>query len=159
MKRITLALLVLISAACTAVVPLQPVKIEGATMMPTLNDGDRVIIDRKFETIERGDIVVFYFPLDDSKKSYIKRIVAVPNDTIEIREGQIVVNGKPLDEPYVDPKYNESQLSMPQVKLTADNYFVVGDNRDNSADSRVWGPLHRRFIYGKYVKKYYAAGS
>ena len=135
---------------------IQPVKVEGVAMSPALNDGDRIIIDRRFEKLERGDIVVFLYP-HDPVKSYIKRIVGLPNETVEVREGEVFVNGQPLQEPYVDPKLNEARRSSPQVRLNADSYYVVGDNRDNSADSRFWGPLSREFIYGRYTHKYYDA--
>ena len=122
-------------------------------MEPALKDGDRITIDRKFEKLERGDIVVFLHP-HDRVKNYISRIIGLPNDTVEIRDGRIVINGTPLDgEPYVDPKNNQSARSLREIKLPEDAYFVMGDNRDNSSDSRLWGPVQRKFIYGKYVKK------
>ena len=126
-------------------------------MEPALKDGDRIIIDRGFEKLERGDIVVFYFPLDQSK-SYIKRIIALPNETVEIRDGVVILNGKTFDEPYLDAKTNQSKRSLMELKVPEDAYFVIGDNRDNSSDSRLWGPVQRKLIYGKYVKKYFAAG-
>lgn len=125
-------------------------------MAPALNDGDRIIIDRWFEHLERGDIVVFLYP-DDPVRSYIKRIVGLPNETVEIREGKVFVNGQPLPEPYIDPKLDQLRNSSPAIRLAADSYYVVGDNRDNSSDSRIWGPLQRKFIYGKYMRKYYDA--
>lgn len=157
MKRFIPVLLVLLSSACAAVIP-QPVKIEGTAMAPALNDGDRVIIDRNFDKIERGDIIIFYYP-EDPARSYIKRVIGLPREKIEIRDGQTFVNGNPIDEPYVDPKRAESKRSLREIELDGDSYFVMGDNRDNSSDSRLWGPLHRKFIYGKYAKKYYSAGS
>ena len=157
MKLLPVFLLLLISIACSAVVQIQPVKVEGVAMQPALNDGDRIIIDRGFEKLERGDIVVFYFPMDQ-RKSYIKRIVGLPGDSVEIREGKTFLNGVLLEEPYVDARYNESHRSMEPRKLEKDNYFVMGDNRDNSSDSRLWGPVERKLIYGKYVKKYFDAG-
>ena len=122
-------------------------------MAPALNDGDRILIERDPETLERGDIVVFLYP-HDPVKSYIKRIVGLPSETVEVREGKVFVNGQLLPEPYVDPKLDESRRDVPEHRLDADSYYVVGDNRDNSADSRIWGPLHRKFIYGKYLRKY-----
>jgi signal peptidase I len=158
MKRpIIPALFVLICATCAAVIPIQPVRVEGTAMEPALKDGDRIIIDRNFEKLERGDIVVFYFR-DDQRKSYINRIVALPGETVEIRDGKIFVAGKTPDEPYVDPKNDQSKRSMTEIKLAGDAYFVMGDNRDNASDSRLWGPVPRKLIYGKYVKKYLAAG-
>ena len=125
-------------------------------MAPALNDGDLIIIDRNPPKFERGDIVIFLYP-DDPVKSYLKRIVALPNETIDIREGKVFINGHPLLEPYIDPELDQSQRSLPPVTLAADSYFVMGDNRDNSSDSRIWGPLQRKFIYGRYTRKYYAA--
>lgn len=156
MKLLSIFLLVLLAVACSAMVQVQPIKVEGTAMAPALNDGDRIIVDRGFEKLERGDIVVFYFPLDQTR-SYIKRIVGLPGETVEIRDGQVFVNHAPLAEPYLDAKYNKSERSLTEVKLAENSYFVMGDNRDNSSDSRFWGPLERKFIYGKYVKKYYAA--
>lgn len=123
-------------------------------MAPALKDGDRILIQRNPDQLQRGDIVLFYFPLDQ-RKSYIKRIVALPNETVEIREGKVLINGRFLEEPYVDPKLNLSMRSLQEIKLSEDSYFVVGDNRDSSADSRIWGPLQRKFIYGKYMRKYF----
>lgn len=159
MKRLSFifGLLLLLCVACSAVIPIQPVKVEGTAMEPALRDGDRIILDRGFEKLERGDIVVFYFPKDQSK-SYIKRIVGLPNETVEIREGEVLINGTLLNEPYIDPKNDQSHRSLSELRLPEGAYFVIGDNRDNSSDSRLWGPLERKFIYGKYVKKYFAAG-
>lgn len=126
-------------------------------MLPALSDGDRIVIERNPQKLERGDIIVFLFP-EDQTKSYIKRIVGLPNEEIEIDEGKVRVNGKPLDEPYVDAKLNLSARSITPLKLDPDNYFVMGDNRDNSSDSRIWGPVKLELIYGKYLKKYFDAG-
>jgi signal peptidase I len=158
MKRspIFLSCLILLTATCSAVVP-QPVKVEGIAMLPTLRDGDKIIIDRNFDKLERGDIVVFYYPMDQ-RKSYLKRIIGLPNEAVEIREGQVFINGTLINEPYIDPNLDLSHRSLEERKLTADQYYVMGDNRDNSSDSRIWGPLDRKFIYGKYVKKYYSSG-
>ena len=123
-------------------------------MLPALKDGDRILIQRNPDHLQRGDIVIYYFPMDQ-RKSYLKRIVALPNETVEIRDGKILINGNLLEEPYVDPKLNLSMRSLPEIKLAEDSYFVVGDNRDASADSRIWGPLQRKFIYGKYLRKYF----
>ena len=134
----------------------QPVKVVGNTMAPALNDGDLIIIDRNPAKLERGDIVIFLYP-DDPVKSYLKRIVGLPNETIDIREGKVFINGQPLVETYVNPEFDQSRRDLEPVTLAADSYFVIGDNRDNSSDSRIWGPLKRSFIYGKYTRKYFAA--
>jgi signal peptidase I len=153
---IILSSLILISAACTTVIPVQPVKVHGTAMLPALSDGDRIVIERNPQKLERGDIIVFLYP-DDQTKSYIKRIVGLPHEVIEVNEGQVLVNGKPLDEPYVDSKFNLSHRSSQPLRLPADNYYVLGDNRDNSSDSRLWGPVKKELIYGKYLKKYFDA--
>jgi signal peptidase I len=158
MKRhpIILACSLLIVAACTSLPAVQPIQVVGTAMAPALNDGDRIVIERNPQKLERGDIVVFLFP-EDQTKSYIKRIVGLPNESIEIRDGVFFVNGTPLDEPYIEAKYNQSQRSVQALTVPEDSYFVAGDNRDNSSDSRIWGPLKRSLIYGKYLKKYYDA--
>ena len=134
----------------------QPVKVEGIAMEPSLKHGDRVFISRDLDRIERSDIVIFYYPADQSK-SFIKRVVGLPNDRVEIREGQLFINGDRVTEPYVDSKNNQSSRSTKEISVPEDNYYVVGDNRDNSNDSRSWGPLPRHFIYGKFASKYYSA--
>ena len=146
----------LLLTACALISPVLPVKVEGEAMRPALNDGDRILIERNPDKLERGDIVLFLYP-DAPVKSYIKRIVGLPNETVDIREGKVFINGQPLAEPYIDPKLDQSQRSLAAIKLDADSYFVIGDNRDNSSDSRFWGPLQKKFIYGKYTRKYYAA--
>src|SRR5271154_1626689 len=106
----------------------QPVKVEGTSMNPLLSDQERIFINKfiyRFEPIERGDVVVFWYPLDRSK-SFIKRVVALPGETIEIRAGNVFVNGKELQEPYVPPSYLDGSSLLPRV-LPANNYFVMGD--------------------------------
>lgn len=123
------------------------VKNEGQAMAPTLNDGDSALVSRRFETIERGDIIAFRFPKDESR-NFLKRVVALPGDRIESIDGRIHVNGAPLAEPYV-AEGNRSADSWGPVVVEADQYFVMGDNRRNSSDSRHWGPVRRDAIWGK----------
>ena len=158
MKLLTTILIsiLLLSSACSTLLRVQPVEVKGVAMLPALGDGDKIIIDRKFDTLQRGDIVIFLFPQDQTK-SYLKRIIGLPHDVVEIREATVLVNGSVLDEPYIDPKFNQRIRSCAPVKLAEDHYYVLGDNRDNSSDSRIWGPLERKFIYGRYVKKYFEA--
>jgi len=134
----------------------QPVKVEGTSMAPLLSDQERIFINKfvyRFEPIERGDVVVFWYPLDRSK-SFIKRVVGLPGDSVEIRAGRLYVNGKELMEPYVPPNYLDG-ASYPPLTLPEDNFFVMGDHRDSSNDSRVFGPVSRQFIYGKAVFAYW----
>ena len=135
---------------------IQPIKIQGIAMSPTLNDGDLVVITTRFENLQRADIVLFHYPQDPAK-SYFKRIIGLPGEVIEISEGRVSINGKSLVEAYVNPANNLSSRSFGKISLSTDSFFVMGDNRDNSNDSRAWGPLPRSFIYGKFVSKYHAA--
>jgi len=136
----------------------QPVKVEGTSMMPVLTDNERIFINKftyRFGVgnIERGDLVVFFFPLDRSK-SYIKRVIGLPGDTVQIDHGAVFVNGEPLDEPYVPEEFRDRQ-SMAAITVQADNYFVLGDHRSSSNDSRAWGTVRRSDIYGKAVFVYW----
>src|ERR1700719_2530186 len=130
----------------------QPVKVEGTSMAPLLSDQERIFINKfvyRFEPIERGDVVVFWYPLDRSK-SFIKRVVALPGETVELRGGRLYVGGRELMEPYVPANYLDG-ASYPPLTIPADSFFVMGDHRDSSNDSRVFGPVARQFIYGKAV--------
>jgi signal peptidase I len=122
-------------------------------MLPGLKDGEQAIFSRKFDGLERGDIVVFHYPAEPSK-SYIKRIVGLPNEALEIRAGKVLINQQSISEPYIEARLNVSVRPYGPLNIPADNYFVMGDNRDNSNDSRIWGPLPRKFIYGRFVRKY-----
>jgi signal peptidase I len=150
-------LLVLIAAGCSPLLKIQPVKVEGTAMLPALSDGDRIIVERDFDKLERGDIVLFYNP-DDHRGRYIKRVIGLPNEVIEIREGTVMINGVTLPEPYIESRLNLAHRSTDKIQLPADRYFVMGDNRDNSADSRIFGPIDRQLIYARYMRKYYNAG-
>jgi len=134
----------------------RPVKVEGTSMTPLLSDQERIFINKfvyRFEPIERGDVVVFWYPLDRSK-SFIKRVVALPGEMVEIRQGRVYVNGKRLEEPYVPPQFADSNSYSP-LRVPADEYFVMGDHRSSSNDSRVFGPVPNRYIYGKAVFAYW----
>jgi len=134
----------------------QPVKVEGTSMAPLLSDQERIFINKfvyRFEPIERGDVVVFWYPLDRSK-SFIKRVVALPGETVELRAGRLYVSGKELTEPYVPSSYLDG-ANYPPLTIPADSFFVMGDHRDSSNDSRVFGPVARQFIYGKAVFAYW----
>src|SRR5579863_1684905 len=134
----------------------QPVKVEGTSMAPLLSDQERIFINKfeyRFEPIERGDVVVFWYPLDHSK-SFIKRVIGLPGETIELRAGHVYVDGKELAEPYVPASYLDGSSYGP-MKIPSGNYFVMGDHRDSSNDSRVFGPVSRPYIYGKAVFAYW----
>jgi signal peptidase I len=136
----------------------QPVKVEGTSMMPGLTDQDRIFINKyiyKIGTgrIERLDPVVFYYPYDVTQ-SYIKRVIGLPGDTIRIDEGTVYVNDQKINEPYV-PKEYQDQRSVQKEVVPKDQYFVLGDHRSSSNDSRIWGFVPRKDIYGKAVFVYW----
>jgi len=134
----------------------QPVKVEGTSMMPSLEDQERIFVNKfvyRLEPIERGDIVVFRYPRDPSK-SYIKRVIGMQGDDIRIDGGQVYVNGKALDETYVPSEYTD-QRSYPDIVVPPHCYFVLGDHRSMSNDSRDFGSVNQSFIYGKAVFGYW----
>ena len=134
----------------------QPVRVEGTSMLPRLEDRDRLFINKfvyHFESIHRGDIVVFHYPRDP-EKSYIKRVIALPGDNIRIDHGRVFVNGKLLHEDYVPEKYRDTK-SMPAIVIPEGEYFMMGDHRSISSDSREFGPVDRDLIYGKAVFVYW----
>jgi signal peptidase I len=134
----------------------QPVKVEGTSMMPGLADQERIFINKfayRLEAIERGDVVVFRYP-GDASKNYIKRIVGVPGDRVEIYRGAVYVNGRRLEEPYV-PELFRDQRSMSEVTVPDGSYFVLGDHRNLSSDSRDFGVVEREAIFGKAVFAYW----
>jgi signal peptidase I len=130
----------------------QPVRVEGTSMLPRLEDSDRLFINKfvyHFSAIEPGDVVVFRSP-EDMDRSFIKRVIAVPGDRLRIDRGRVIVNGKPLREPYVPLEYRDSN-SMAEMTVPEDCYFMMGDHRNISYDSRAFGPVQRSLIYGKAV--------
>jgi signal peptidase I len=136
----------------------QPVRVEGTSMLPRLEDRDRLFINKfvyHISAIERGDVVVFRYPRDP-EKSYIKRVIALPGDHIRIDRGTVWLNGKPLKEEYVPARYRDTR-SMPEMVVPDDCYFMMGDHRSISSDSREFGPVNRELIYGKAVFVYWPA--
>ena len=134
----------------------QPVKVEGTSMAPLISDQERIFINKfvyRFEPIDRGDVVVFWYPLDRSK-SFIKRVVGLPGEMVEIRKGMVYVNGVSLAEPYVPPQY-EDLTDFGPVRVPSDSYFVMGDHRISSNDSRVFGSVPNHYIYGRAVFAYW----
>jgi signal peptidase I len=120
----------------------------GSSMEPNFETGQRLIANKityKIDEIKRGDVVILRPPTDNHIE-YIKRIVGLPGETVEVRNGLVYIDGSPLSEPYVleNPSYNMKRLTIP-----TDYYFVLGDNRNHSDDSHIWGPLPRENIIGK----------
>jgi signal peptidase I len=134
----------------------QPVKVEGTSMMPGLEDQERIFVNKfvyRWEPIQRGDIVVFRYPSDTSK-SYIKRVIGIAGDHIRIDNGQVYVNGEALDEDYVPSDYADAR-SYGEIVVPQKSFFVLGDHRTMSNDSRDFGPVNERYIYGKAVFGYW----
>ena len=137
----------------------QPVKVEGTSMMPRLTDQERIFINKfvyRLEPIHRGDVVVFWFPGDPSK-SYIKRVIGLPGDTVEMSGGEVLVNGRRLEESYVLPEFRGQQTHGPR-RVPPEEFYVLGDHRNSSNDSRVWGTVPREYIYGKAEMIYWPIG-
>ncbi|ABF41192.1 Peptidase S26A, signal peptidase I [Candidatus Koribacter versatilis Ellin345] len=134
----------------------QPVKVEGTSMMPGLTDQERIFINKfvyKIEPISRGDVIVFRYPLDPTK-SYIKRVAAVAGDRIRIDDGTLYVNGRRIREAYVPTDYIDNR-TYPESMVPPHTYFVLGDHRNLSNDSRDFGPVPEQLIYGKAVFAYW----
>jgi signal peptidase I len=139
----------------------QPVKVEGTSMEPGLTDNERIFINKftyklNLGDVKRGDTVVFWYPRDTTK-SYIKRVVGLPGDRIRISRGQVYVNGVALTEEYVAQRYRDSSTweDGREVTVPTGEYFVLGDHRNSSSDSRAWGFVPRPNIYGKAVFVYW----
>jgi signal peptidase I len=134
----------------------QPVRVEGTSMLPMIEDQDRLFVNKfayHFQDIHRGDVVVFLYPHDHTK-SYIKRVIALPGDDLRIDHGIVWVNGIALKESYVPLKY-EDDRSQPEMTIPQGEYFMMGDHRIISSDSRDFGPVPRRLIYGKAAFVYW----
>lgn len=150
---------IFVSIAIAAVVIVflyQPVKVEGTSMLPRLADEERIFVNKflyNFDAIDRGDVVVFKFPIDPSK-SYIKRVIGLPGDTLEIVNGEVRVNGVDYREPYV-PAHYRGRGSYPKIVVPEGEYYVLGDHRNTSNDSRTWGTVARSYVTGKAVFSYW----
>ncbi len=134
----------------------QPVRVEGTSMLPMLEDQDRLFINKfayHFEAIHRGDVVVFLYPQDHTK-SYIKRVIGLPGDDLRIDHGTVIVNGVAIKEDYVPLRYADDR-SQAEMTIPKGEYFVMGDHRSISSDSRDFGPVDRPLIYGKAAFVYW----
>jgi signal peptidase I len=144
----------LVSAAVYAILIVtfgfQVARVEGQSMAPTLEDQDRLIVNKLVYRIgepRRGDIVMLYYPLNPDK-SFVKRVIAEEGDTVRIVDGRVYVNDVPLHDDYVPPQFRSHDEWGPQV-IPEGYYFVMGDHRNNSSDSRHWGMVPKKYIIGK----------
>jgi signal peptidase I len=134
----------------------QPVRVEGTSMLPMLEDQDRLFINKmayRVGQIHRSDVVVFLYPRDH-EKSYIKRVIALPGDDLRIDHGRVYVNGNRVLEDYVPSRYADDR-SLPETIIPEHEYFLMGDHRSISSDSREFGPVERTLIYGKAAFVYW----
>jgi signal peptidase I len=159
--------LILVVFILLGVFAVQPVVVEGTSMVPQLHDGERLLVNKlvyyniqgvSWGHLERGDIVVFWFPKEPDK-SYVKRIIGLPGETVEVRSGKVYIDGIELQEEYLDSEHNQSLPTWPAKKVEKHHFFVMGDNRDNSSDSRYWGLVPEKYIYGKAFFRYWKPAS
>lgn len=145
--------LVLLTAFIIRVFIMQPFLVQGASMEPTLTNSEYLIVEKvayKFRQPDRGEIVVFRAPVNWTE-NYIKRVIALPGETIKIEDNKIFINNKVLEESYIESggvSFDNPDYSL-ELTLGEDEYFVIGDNRNHSSDSRSWGPLPRQNIIGR----------
>ncbi|HZP49093.1 MAG TPA: signal peptidase I [Vicinamibacterales bacterium] len=128
----------------------QVARVDGLSMAPTLEDHDRLIVNKLVYELgdpRPGDIVMLYYPLNPDKM-FVKRVIAKEGDTVRIVDGRVYVNDVPLHDDYVPPEFRSHDDWGPQV-IQQGYYFVMGDHRNNSSDSRHWGPVPKKYIVGK----------
>lgn len=146
----------------------QAFKIPTGSMEPNLLVGDHLIVNKMtFSDVHRGDVVVFKFP-KEPERDFIKRVIGLPGDKIELKRKTVFVNGQPLTEPYAhfmdapraesEPVSDDVRQDYGPVTVPSDQFFMMGDNRDNSEDSRFWGFLPKSYVKGKAEFMYFSLG-
>ena len=134
----------------------QAFRVQGTSMQPLLADGERIIVNKfvyRFHAIERGDVVVFWYPREP-QISFIKRVVGLPGDVVEMRRGSLIVNGQRVNESYLAAQFKDTD-NYPATEVKKGYYFVLGDHRNSSNDSRTWGDVPEKYIYGKAVYRFW----
>ena len=132
----------------------QSFRVDGQSMEPGLHTDEFVLVDKAaylFRSPQRGDVIVFHYPVDPSM-DFIKRVIGLPGDTVQTTSAEVIVDGQILHEPYIN---DASNLNDNTLKLGPDQFFVMGDNRNNSFDSRSWGPVNKSYIVGKAILAYW----
>lgn len=156
--RETLELLILI-ASVYALVNLASVRfiVQGPSMQPNFQDGNFLVVSRVNYLLgepEYGDIAVFHFP-NGPEQDYIKRVIGLPGDTVEIRDTFVYVNGQQLNEPYINEPCRPENCRDALWELGPDEYFMMGDNRNHSSDSRSFGSVNRKYLVGEVIVRYW----
>jgi signal peptidase I len=134
----------------------QAFRVQGTSMLPLLEDGERIIVNKfvyRFHSIERGDVVVFWYPRDPTV-SFIKRVVGLPGDTVEVKAGEVYINGHLVREDYIPPRFRDDETFAP-VEVKKGYYYVMGDHRNSSNDSRSWGEVPEKYVYGRAVFRFW----
>jgi signal peptidase I len=144
-------LVVIVALGCSAGCGTARLDILGEAMSPTLKDGEKVSATRTVERLNRGDIVAFKYPKDEAK-SFVKRVVGLPNERIESVAGKVSINGQFISEAYVVAE-NRSNDTWGPLDIPDGNYFMMGDNRRHSSDSRHWGTVGRGAIWAKVIDR------
>ena len=147
----------------TMVFLIQPVYVDGISMVPELEDGERLIVNKmvyydvksvNMMHLQRGDIVTFWFP-EEPSESFVKRIIGLPGESVRISAGEVIIDGKKLYEPYLEDEFNTKVINRAEVKVPKHHFYVMGDNRDKSDDSRRWGMVPAKYIYGRVIFRYW----
>ena len=149
-------ILALVAVTFAILFLVQPVRVEGTSMQPQLEDEERIFVSKisyRVFDIQRSDVVVFHFP-GDPNKSFIKRVIGMPGETVQVIRGQVFIDSQALPEPYVPGAYRD-QTSYGPVIVPANSYFVMGDHRSVSNDSRHWGCVPASSVFGKALVKYW----
>ncbi len=145
-----------VACFCTLVFLFQPFKVEGTSMMPALCDQERILVNKivyDIGTVQRGDLIVFRYPRDP-RKSFIKRVIGLPGDVIEVRRGRVLRNGRRVAEEYLFGEPPPRERFGP-LRVQPGSYFVLGDHRSVSSDSRDWGLVPEAHVHGKAVLRYW----
>jgi signal peptidase I len=149
-----LVLLALVLALTLKTYVAEAYEIKGCSMVPTFSNGERVVVLKLFYEIMRGDIVIFS-STEDPTKDLIKRVIGLPGERVRISKGRVYVNEEPLDEDYLDDARRSHYEETPERRLGPDEYYVLGDNRDDSQDSRRFGPIGGSRIKGKVIVRWW----
>lgn len=150
------AAVLMVVAVVAGPISLQIARIEGLAMAPTLGNQDRVLVNRWAYVLtspQRGDLVMFRYP-PDPRRSFIKRVIAVGGDTVRVEDGRVYVNGQRLDDAYVAPEGRSHDTRGSHV-VPSGSYFVLGDRRNNSSDSRHWGDVPEHLVLGRVALRIY----